>query len=34
LPLPEGWAVGNTVGLNFSPLVYKKNPYQNTYFTY
>jgi polysaccharide pyruvyl transferase WcaK-like protein len=26
LPLPEGWAAGNTVGLNFSPLVYKKNP--------
>ena len=26
LPLPEGWAVGNTVGLNFSPLVAKKNP--------
>jgi colanic acid/amylovoran biosynthesis protein len=25
LPLPEGWAEGNTVGLNFSPLVYKKN---------
>lgn len=25
LPLPEGWKEGNTVGLNFSPLVYKKN---------
>jgi colanic acid/amylovoran biosynthesis protein len=25
LPLPAGWAEGNTVGLNFSPLVYKKN---------
>lgn len=26
LPLPPGWIEGNTVGLNFSPLVYKKNP--------
>ncbi len=26
LPLPDGWAEGNTVGLNFSPLVAKKNP--------
>ncbi|RZJ29949.1 MAG: polysaccharide pyruvyl transferase family protein [Flavobacterium sp.] len=26
LPLPDGWVEGNTVGLNFSPLVYKKNP--------
>jgi colanic acid/amylovoran biosynthesis protein len=25
LPLPEGWQVGNTIGLNFSPLVWKKN---------
>lgn len=25
LPLPAGWAEGNTIGLNFSPLVYKKN---------
>jgi polysaccharide pyruvyl transferase WcaK-like protein len=25
LPLPEGWKVGNTLGFNFSPLVYKKN---------
>lgn len=26
LPLPEGWQVGNTLGFNFSPLVWKKNP--------
>ncbi|TYS60077.1 polysaccharide pyruvyl transferase family protein [Sutcliffiella horikoshii] len=25
VPLPEGWKKGNTIGLNFSPLVYKKN---------
>ncbi|MFC4320711.1 polysaccharide pyruvyl transferase family protein [Litchfieldia salsa] len=25
LPLPEGWQIGNTLGLNFSPLVQKKN---------
>lgn len=25
LPLPEGWKEGCTVGLNFSPLVWKKN---------
>lgn len=25
LDLPSGWQVGNTVGLNFSPLVWKKN---------
>ncbi|WP_216829037.1 polysaccharide pyruvyl transferase family protein [Alkalihalobacterium elongatum] len=25
LPLPEGWQVGNTIGVNFSPLVMKKN---------
>jgi colanic acid/amylovoran biosynthesis protein len=25
LPLPAGWTEGNTIGLNFSPLVYKKN---------
>ncbi|MFC0216459.1 polysaccharide pyruvyl transferase family protein [Paenibacillus chartarius] len=25
LPLPEGWQEGNTVGLNFSPLVWKRN---------
>lgn len=25
LALPEGWAEGNTVGLNFSPLIYNKN---------
>lgn len=26
LPLPEGWKVGQTIGFNFSPLVFKKNP--------
>jgi colanic acid/amylovoran biosynthesis protein len=26
LPLPEGWIEGNTIGFNFSPLVWKKNP--------
>jgi polysaccharide pyruvyl transferase WcaK-like protein len=25
LPLPFGWQVGNTIGFNFSPLVWKKN---------
>ena len=25
LPLPDGWKVGNTIGINYSPLVYKKN---------
>ncbi|MDF2834493.1 MAG: polysaccharide pyruvyl transferase family protein [Paenibacillus sp.] len=25
LPLPAGWAEGNTIGLNFSPLVWKLN---------
>jgi polysaccharide pyruvyl transferase WcaK-like protein len=25
LPLPLGWQVGNTLGFNFSPLVWKKN---------
>lgn len=25
LPLPEGWKEGNTVGLNFSPLVWQRN---------
>jgi polysaccharide pyruvyl transferase WcaK-like protein len=25
LPLPQGWNDGNTIGLNFSPLVWKKN---------
>lgn len=25
LPLPEGWQVNNTIGFNFSPLVWKKN---------
>ncbi|WP_209122910.1 polysaccharide pyruvyl transferase family protein [Alkalihalobacillus sp. BA299] len=25
LPLPEGWQEGNTIGLNFSPLVLNKN---------
>lgn len=26
LPLPENWKEGKTVGFNFSPLVFKKNP--------
>jgi colanic acid/amylovoran biosynthesis protein len=26
LPLPTGWQEGNTIGFNFSPLVWKKNP--------
>ena len=26
LPLPSGWKKGDTIGLNFSPLVLKKNP--------
>lgn len=26
LPLPAGWQEGNTIGFNFSPLVWKKNP--------
>ena len=26
LPLPENWKEGKTIGFNFSPLVYKKNP--------
>ena len=26
LPLPAGWQEGKTVGFNFSPLVFKKNP--------
>lgn len=25
LPLPKGWKINNTIGLNFSPLVFKKN---------
>lgn len=25
LPLPEGWTEGNTIGINFSPLVMKRN---------
>ncbi|RCW42723.1 polysaccharide pyruvyl transferase family protein [Paenibacillus prosopidis] len=25
LPLPEGWQVGNTMGINFSPLVWERN---------
>ncbi|WP_057912987.1 polysaccharide pyruvyl transferase family protein [Peribacillus muralis] len=25
LPLPKGWEEGNTIGLNFSPLIMKKN---------
>ncbi|MEH7096674.1 polysaccharide pyruvyl transferase family protein [Neobacillus vireti] len=30
LKLPEGWQEGNTVGLNFSPLVWKKNENSQT----
>ncbi|ROI09229.1 polysaccharide pyruvyl transferase family protein [Chryseobacterium sp. H3056] len=26
LPLPEGWVEGKMVGMNFSPLVYSRNP--------
>lgn len=26
LPLPDGWQEGNTIGFNYSPLVYKRNP--------
>lgn len=26
LALPEGWQNGNTIGFNYSPLVYKRNP--------
>ena len=26
LSLPQGWQEGNTIGFNFSPLVFKKNP--------
>src|SRR5690606_9448164 len=26
LPLPEGWQESKTVGFNFSPLVFKRNP--------
>lgn len=26
LPFPEGWQEGNTIGFNYSPLVWKKNP--------
>lgn len=26
LPLPEGWVEGSVIGLNYSPLVQKKNP--------
>ncbi len=26
LELPVGWQVGNTIGLNYSPLVWRKNP--------
>lgn len=25
LPLPHGWREGNTIGLNYSPLIYKRN---------
>ena len=30
LPLPAGWQEGNTLGLNFSPLVWKKNKESRT----
>lgn len=30
LALPEGWQEGNTLGFNFSPLVWKKNPESRT----
>lgn len=30
LQLPEGWQEGNTIGLNFSPLVWKKNKESRT----
>ncbi|MEB3100772.1 polysaccharide pyruvyl transferase family protein [Ferviditalea candida] len=30
LPLPEGWQEGNTVGLNFSPLVWNRNKQSRT----
>ncbi|MDU0203781.1 polysaccharide pyruvyl transferase family protein [Paenibacillus sp. MAH-36] len=30
LELPSGWQLGNTVGLNFSPLVWKKNEKSQT----
>ncbi|MFD0682130.1 MULTISPECIES: polysaccharide pyruvyl transferase family protein [unclassified Paenibacillus] len=30
LELPEGWQAGNTVGLNFSPLVWKRNKESQT----
>lgn len=30
LVLPEGWQEGNTLGFNFSPLVWKKNPDSRT----
>lgn len=30
LPLPEGWKIGNTIGFNFSPLVWKKNRQSKT----
>ena len=30
LELPKGWQEGNTVGLNFSPLVWGKNPESQT----
>jgi polysaccharide pyruvyl transferase WcaK-like protein len=26
MPLPQGWQEGNTIGINYSPLVYSKNP--------
>ncbi|MFC0560072.1 polysaccharide pyruvyl transferase family protein [Halalkalibacter alkalisediminis] len=30
LPLPDGWQVDNTLGLNFSPLVWKRNKESHT----
>ncbi|MHA7139547.1 polysaccharide pyruvyl transferase family protein [Rossellomorea arthrocnemi] len=30
LPLPEGWQEGNTIGINFSPLVWRRNQESKT----
>ncbi|MCR2802511.1 polysaccharide pyruvyl transferase family protein [Paenibacillus soyae] len=30
LALPKGWQQGNTIGINYSPLVWKKNPESKT----